>query len=145
MNKDFFTDAEKDSIIAAIKEAETCTSGEIQVHIESKCKKDVLDRASIVFSKLQMHKTELRNGILFYLAVSDRKFAILGDTGINKKVHKCFWDDIKSNMQEKFKEGRFVEGLCEGIRQTGVELKVHFPCAIDDINELPDELSFGDD
>ena len=77
--KDFFTKEQEDIIIQAIKEAELNTSGEIRLHVENNCKINVLDRASHIFKKLSMHKTALRNGVLFYLAVKDKKFAILGD------------------------------------------------------------------
>ena len=70
MANKFFTSEQKQQIISAIKEAELNTSGEIRVHIENHCKKEVLDRAATVFAALKMHKTKLRNGILFYLARS---------------------------------------------------------------------------
>lgn len=143
MPKDQFTPSEKESIIQAIKSAELNTSGEIQVHIENHCKKDVLDRASEVFAILKMHQTQLRNGVLFYLAIEDHKFAILGDAGINNKVPENFWDDIKDHMSQHFHQGNIVAGLCEGISMAGGQLKTHFPYQKDDINELPDDISFG--
>ena len=139
----FFTEAQKASIVAAIKEAEKNTSGEIRVHIESKCKEDVMDHAAFIFEQLEMHKTELRNGVLFYLAVADHKFAILGDGGINAKVPEGFWDEIKEHMLGKFKQGAFADGLADGIRKAGEQLKAHFPYQSDDVNELSDEISFG--
>ena len=75
----------------AIAAAELQTSGELRVHIETTCKGDVMDRASVVFAALKMHKTEARNGVLVYLSTEDRKFAILGDMGINAKVDDGFW------------------------------------------------------
>ena len=143
MAADNFTSAEKEVIVGAIKSAEKDTSGEIQVHIENHCKGDVLDRAAQVFKILKMHKTELRNGVLFYLAMKDHKFAILGDAGINSKVPEHFWDDIKSHMTEKFKNNQIVEGLAEGINMAGLQLKHHFPYQSDDVNELSDDISFG--
>ncbi len=142
--KDFLSEEDKKVIVNAIKEAELNTSGEIRVHIESHCKGNMLDRASYLFKKLQMHKTEQHNGVLFYLAHKDRKFAILGDGGINQKVPENFWDDIKEKMSEKFKEGKYAEGLADGIKESGLQLKAHFPYQSDDVNELPDEISFGD-
>jgi len=142
--KDFFNKEEKLEIRKAILNAELDTSGEIRVHIENECKGDVLDRTSFLFDKLGMKKTELRNGVLFYLAIKSQKFAIIGDTGINKEVPENFWQDIKTTMTEKFNSGNFVEGLSEGITTAGFRLKKHFPHHIDDINELPDEISFGD-
>jgi uncharacterized membrane protein len=104
---------------------------------------DVLDRATYIFEKLGMHKTQLRNGVLFYLAVKDQKFAILGDAGINTKVPANFWDNIKEHMLLKFKEGGFAQGLEDGIRMAGKQLKQHFPYQSNDINELSDEISYG--
>lgn len=139
----YFTEKEKLQIKNAIHAAEFNTSGEIRVHIEKHCKEDVLDRAAYLFEKLEMHKTELRNGVLFYLAIEDHRFAILGDAGINQKVPDDFWEKIKEQMAASFKEGNFAEGLTTGILQAGEKLKQHFPWKKDDENELSDEISFG--
>ena len=140
----YFTAENKLQITNAIRVAETNTSGEIRVHIESRCKGDVLDRAAYVFEKLEIHKTKLRNGVLFYLALEDKKFAILGDAGINQKVPEDFWESIKEEAVAKFKEGLYSEGLAEGIVKAGEQLKEHFPYQDDDVNELSDEISFGE-
>lgn len=139
----YFSEGDKIQIKNAIRAAELNTSGEVRVHIEKHCKGEVLDRAAYIFEKLEMHKTELRNGVLFYLAVDDRKFAILGDAGINQKVPEDFWEEIKKEMLAQFKEGNFTQGLSEGIREAGKQLKAHFPHQQDDVNELSDEISFG--
>ena len=139
----FFSREEKEQIKAAVKEAETNTSGEIRVHIDNHCKEDVLDRAAWWFAKLEMHKTEKRNGVLFYLAVKDQKFAILGDAGINAVTPDDFWDNIKEKMLGHFTEGAFAAGLSEGILMAGEALRSHFPYQDDDVNELSDEISFG--
>ncbi|MDO9339611.1 MAG: TPM domain-containing protein [Bacteroidales bacterium] len=138
----FFTKEQQAQILASVKEAEKETSGEIKVHIETSFTGDVLDRASWVFKKLGMHKTTERNGVLFYLAVSNRKFAIIGDAGINAKVPAGFWDEISTLLQKNFREGKFTEGLAEGIMLAGKQLKTHFPYSKDDVNELSDEISF---
>jgi uncharacterized membrane protein len=142
--KDFFTKKQKLEIKKAILNAELDTSGEIRVHIENQCRGDALDRASYLFGKLGMNKTDLHNGVLFYLAISSKRFAILGDSGINKEVPENFWEDIKIAMAEKFKTGDFTQGLVDGITMAGFRLKKHYPHHIDDINELPDEISFGE-
>ena len=140
----YFTEENKLQITNAIRVAETNTSGEIRVHIEKSCKGDVLDQAAYVFEKLAMHKTELRNGVLFYLAVEDHKFAILGDAGINQKVPEDFWVKIKEHVISKFKDVDFAGGLSEGVVMAGEQLKQHFPYQEDDVNELSDEISFGE-
>ena len=141
--KKYFTEENKLQIANAIRVAELNTSGEIRVHIEKHCKGDVLDQAAYIFEKLEMHKTELRNGVLFYLAVEDRKFAILGDAGINQKVPADFWEKTKEVVVEKFKDGAIAVGLASGIILAGEQLKEHFPYQTGDVNELSDEISFG--
>jgi uncharacterized membrane protein len=138
----FFSKEQQAQILASVKEAELETSGEIRVHIETSLKGDVLDRAAWLFNKLGMDKTAERNGVLFYLAVDDRKFAILGDGGLNSKVPAGFWNEISEHLKKNFKEGKFTEGLSEGIIMAGNQLKKHFPYKKNDINELPDEISF---
>jgi len=138
----FFTKEQKEIILSAIKESEKDTSGEIRVHIETHCPEDVLDRAAWIFRKLGMDKTRERNGVLFYLAVADRKFAIIGDAGINSKVPEGFWNQVKELLTKYFKDGLFTEGLAEGIKLAGRQLKTFFPYRKDDVNELSDEISF---
>ncbi len=140
----FFKQEEKDTVVKAIREAELNTSGEIRVHIERRCKEDVLDRAAYLFERLGIHKTEKRNGVLFYLAIDDHKFAILGDAGINAVTAEDFWDNIKEKMLAEFQEKRFSGGLELGILLAGEQLKEHFPYKHDDVNELPDDISFGE-
>lgn len=140
----FFTKEQQAHILDAIKEAEKETSGEIRVHVETRLSGNVLDRASWIFKQIGMHHTEAKNGVLFYLAVRNRKFAIIGDSGINAKVPEGFWDKIKVLMEADFREKRFTEGLVKGILMAGNQLKEHFPHMANDINELPDEISFDD-
>lgn len=140
----FFNEEQKKQITDAIKHAELNTSGEIRLHIESDCKEDVLDRAAFMFEKLDMHKTELRNGVLFYLSINDRKFAILGDAGINAVTPDNFWDEIKETVITHFKKEEFAQGLSKGIEMAGNALKEHFPYQTDDVNELSDDISFND-
>lgn len=141
--KTFLTKEQQSAIVQAIVEAEKATSGEIRVHMESSCKGDVLDNAAHVFKKLKMHKTALRNGVLIYLAVNDRKFAILGDAGINSKVPEGFWDQVKDTMTAHFVKGDFTGGLTQGILMAGEKLKAYFPIMANDKNELSNEISFG--
>ena len=129
-------------IVEAIRQAELNTSGEIKVHIENHCRGDVEKRSLYVFDRLKLNETKLRNGVLIYLAIKDHKFAILGDEGINKVVEDNFWNDVKGLMISHFKEGRFAEGLEQGIMRCGEKLKTYFRYQSDDINEIPDDISY---
>ena len=141
--QDFFSTWEQNQIKTAIEKAELDTSGEIRVHVENLCKGDVLDKAAFVFKQLGMEKTGLRNGVLIYLAIKDRKFAIIGDLGINSVVPEGFWDNIKKEMLVSFQKNEFCTGLCNAIEAVGEHLKKYFPYKKDDVNELKDDISFG--
>ena len=140
----FFTREQQMQIRGAIKEAEGETSGEIRVHIETSLTGNVLDRAAWIFNRIGMHATDDRNGVLIYLAVRNKEFAIIGDGGINAKVSENFWDKTKVVIQKHFRQEKYAEGLIEGILMAGNQLKEHFPRKKDDSNELPDEISFDD-
>ena len=141
-NKSFFSKEEKEAIVKAIAEAEAMTSGEIRVHVESRCKNEnVLDRAVEVFYNLKMNTTAQQNGVLIYLAHEDHKFAILGDKGINHVVPANFWDSIKEVMREHFKKDEFFQGVVFAIKETGFHLKQYFPLQHNDKNELSNEIS----
>ncbi|WP_047247502.1 TPM domain-containing protein [Maribacter thermophilus] len=141
--EDFLTPAEEQEIVEAIIEAEKNTSGEIRVHIEAHTRSNHFERAQEVFHMLKMDNTKESNGVLIYVAVNDRKFVICGDKGIDHVVPENFWDTTKDAIQRKFKEGKFKEGIIDGILMAGNELKTHFPWRANDTNELSNEISKG--
>ena len=142
--KNFLTPSEREDIQRCIAEAELRTSGEIRVHIENSLKGEVMSRAEEVFKKLKMHETVLKNGVLFYLAIKDKRFAILADEGINSKVPEGFWEAISKEMSSEFAHGRFLNGLMTGITMSGEQLTYYFPRSEDDKNELSNDISFGE-
>lgn len=143
MAEAFFTDTEQQQIIAAIQHAEKQTSGEIRVHIEPECKGDPYDRAQEVFTKLGMHATAQKNGVLFYVAYTDKKLAVLGDQGIHEKVTQDFWEEEKELMTANFKTGHYCDGLCIAIQKAGEKLKAYFPHdSENDQDELSNDISF---
>lgn len=139
----YFSKEQQKQIVEAIQQAETNTSGEIRVHIESKCNEDVLDHAAWLFNYLKMDTTAQRNGVLIYLAVESKKFAIIGDKGINAVVPTDFWDTTKEKMKSHFSQGQLTEGIVSAVLAAGEHLKAFFPYQSDDVNELSDEISFG--
>jgi uncharacterized membrane protein len=139
----FLTQEEENEIVEAICTAEKNTSGEIRVHIENSTTLDAFDRAMEVFHLLNMDQTELKNGVLIYLAVEDRTFVICGDKGINDLVTPDFWDTTKDIMVTHFKNNQFKQGLIDGILRAGEQLKTYFPWQEGDVNELSNEISKG--
>jgi uncharacterized membrane protein len=141
--EEFLTANEEQEIVAAIRDAEKNTSGEIRVHIEKSTKLDAFDRAKEVFHMLKMDNTKQQNGVLIYVAVIDRTFVIYGDEGINQVVEDDFWDTTRDAILLQFKKGDFKQGLVDGILKAGKALEAFFPWHHTDSNELPNTISKG--
>lgn len=141
----FFSPEEEQRIIEAIRAAEGQTSGEVRVHVDRNPERPALEEAARVFRRLGMHRTEARNGVLILIAPQRREFAIIGDEGIHALVGDNFWQAERDLMQAHFRQGQFVEGLILVIAQVGDKLKQYFPREQNDVNELSDEVSYGDD
>lgn len=141
----FFTKAEEAAIIEAIQQAEQNTSGEIRVHLHEAIDRSLQRDAQTAFRKMAMQKTKARNGVLIFLVPEEKKFAILGDKGINEVVPPDFWEAVKDKMQHFFREGAFTQGVCAGIEQVGAQLKAYFPYQSDDVDELPNEISYQEE
>lgn len=139
----FLTQNDEEAIVEAIQRAEKNTSGEIRVHIEKETSVATLERAMEVFRSLNMSATKDRNGVLIYVAVDSKKFAIYGDEGINEKVGTDFWNSTKDIMQNHFKKGNNKQAFIDGIKEAGTQLKKYFPFQQDDTDELSNEISKG--
>lgn len=142
---DLLTAEEQKAVVDAVRQAELDTSGEIRVHIEDRCGVDPMERAAFVFRRIGMEETADRNGVLIYIAGKSKVFAIIGDEGINKVVPQSYWSDVCASMAESFRAGRFADGIAAAVRTVGEKLKAFFPYRTDDVNELPDDISFGED
>jgi len=143
--KDFFTTEEKQLITEAIQQAEKMTSGEVRVFVEGKCSYvDAIDRAAELFFNLQMQKTEERNAVLIYIAMTDHQLAVFGDEGIHKKVGNEYWNIEVKKMISNFNRENYAKGISEVVEDIGEALTKHFPYNNNtDKNELPDDIVFG--
>ncbi|WP_421946225.1 TPM domain-containing protein [Pedobacter sp.] len=139
-----FSDIEQDKIAHAIAEAEKATSGEIRIAIDKHCESDAYQTATEYFAKLDMDKTAQRNGVLIYLAHADHKFAIIGDSGINRLVPDNFWETTKIAMSAHFAKGNLADGIVAGVALAGEKLALFFPYQTGDINELPNDIVYMD-
>ncbi len=142
---DFFSKEEKEKILAAIKQTEKNTSGEVRVFIENHCSfVDAIDRAIEVFHRLKMGQTDYRNATLVYVAIKDKQLAVFGDEGIYNKTGKEFWNNAVAHMLQKFDKENYADGIAEVVKEIGAALSLHFPYdAATDKNELPDDIVFG--
>src|SRR6185503_11305777 len=142
--KKFFTDEEQRLIVSAIKNAERCTSGEVRVHVESRCSYvDALDRAVELFAQMGMQATAERNAVLVYVAVKDQQLAVFGDEGIHQKVGSEYWNNEVKKMLHEFNRDNYAKGIADVVEDIGQALQKFFPYTEGDKNELSDDIQFG--
>ncbi|WP_144283517.1 TPM domain-containing protein [Chryseobacterium echinoideorum] len=142
MNR-FLTDHQIASLVEAIQSAESLSTGEIRVHIDSTTDDKIAEAAFEVFKELCKDKTAEKNAVLFHVNFEQKYLTIIGDTGIHEKVHQSFWDHLHDYITSEFAKGHFYQALKSAILETGIELKKHFPINGKNHNELPDEITFS--
>jgi len=143
--RDGFGPAEEARIVAAIREAESRTSGEIRVRIERACPGDPLETARRRFASLRMNRTAERNGVLLFLSSTDRKLAVVGDEGIHAHVGAEFWSGLLDRLAARLRAGEAGAGVEEAVLAVGAKLAERFPPVPGDVNELPDAISTDED
>jgi uncharacterized membrane protein len=127
-------------IVAAIRAAELRTSGELVVSFAPPFRGDVRGAAERAFKRLGMTRTSRRNGVLFFVVPSRRRFVVLGDVAIHERVGQRFWENIAGAMSDRFRDEDFVGGLLRGIAVAADALAAHFPPVFPDRNELVDHI-----
>ncbi len=140
--RNFFNEQEQQMLIDAIAKAEQHTSGEIRLHLENFCFGSEVKAAERVFTRLNMHQTAERNGVLIYIATVSRKIAVIGDEGIHQKLGASFWQTVVDRLIAQFKAERKAPALAECIVECGRQLGKYFPLAEGDTNELSNDISF---
>lgn len=140
-----FSDQDLKDISEAIKTFEGRTSGEIVISFNTTSYKQPYKFAQRIFKKAKLYQTKERNATLIILFLTEQKFAVYGDAGIHEKVPESFWEETVANMKTSFAKGKMLEGLLYGINELGKNLAKYFPVAHDDVNELSDDINFGDD
>jgi len=144
--KPMLPEAVQESVVAAIRQAEAHTTGEIRVFVEHHCNyMDALDRAAELFTSLGMVQTEMRNAVLIYLAITDKQFALYGDAAVYSKVGGAgFWQQAADLLQNGLRNRAIDDGLVACITALGQAMTLHFPYDSEvEKNELPDEIVFG--
>lgn len=131
-------------VVAAIKEAERATSGEVRVYVEKRCSYiDALDRAVEIFQQMNMQATRERNAVLVYIALKDHQLAVYGDEGIHQKVGTAYWYEEVNKMIRDFNRENYAQGIAGCVIDIGKALQHFFPYTDKDENELSDEIQFG--
>ena len=141
---ELLTRREKKQIVDTIQDIEQKTSSEIRLYIEGECPySNPLERTKEIFQHLGMDKTELRNGVLMYIASESRVFSVFGDQAIYTKANDDFWQAKITFMTTFFKNEQYAEGIEAGLKSIGQSLSEYFPATGKRKNELPDDIVFG--
>jgi uncharacterized membrane protein len=143
--KAFLSALEDERIVAAIREAEARSRGEIRVHVAEREVTNPRTEAALVFDKLGMADTAERNGVLVFVAPASQSITVLGDRAVHERCGEAFWTAVVEQVRDEFRAGRFTEGIVAAVRAVGDELARHFPRdrGETDRNELPDTVSRG--
>ena len=139
----YLTAQQMASLVEAIQTAESKSTGEIRIHIDSNTEDEIAKKAFDVFKSLGMDKTKERNAVLFHVNFEQQYLTIIGDEGIHDKVQQYFWDQLHDKTTQEFSKGNFYNGLKNAVLETGSELKKFFPFSGENYNELPDEITFS--
>lgn len=100
----------------------------------------VRERAVRAFYEKGLYKTRDETGVLIFISLMERKVWILGDRGIDRKVSHSTWGEYARELTTGLRENKACEALCNIIGKIGMEVCVHFPRKVDDVNELSDEV-----
>jgi len=139
----FFTKEEQSQIKQAIEQAERKTSAEIVVRLERNCPGDPLVHCRDLLQTLGITEAKSRSGAILFISLEDHKVAVFGDVNVDRVFSQEHWDALCSKLVLGFKEDRHCEALCEAIHWIGERLSGPLPYLKEDVNELPDDLSFG--
>jgi uncharacterized membrane protein len=125
--KKFIDQLQHDALVAAIRDAEKKTSGQIRVLISHKSMTDPVAAAQQEFERLGMAKSPERNGVLIFVTPRTRRFAVIGDAGVHAKCGDGFWRELAQAMTDYFRKSEFNEGISHGVAKAGELLAEHFP------------------
>ena len=143
-----FSESDLADIAAAVSRVEQAAAAEVRVHLERRVHHargeapDALTRAQVVFHHLGMHRTAHRNGVLVYLALEDRKLAIVGDEAIHARVGDSYWEGVRDLMVRHLRAEAPRDAVVHAVEDLGRVLAQHFPRRPGDAGgELPNEVS----
>ena len=128
-----FSEHDLEEIAAAVGRVERAADAEIRVHLEQRVHgkrgetPDALARAQALFHHLGMHKTRHRNGVLVYLALDDRKLAIVGDEAIHAHVGDAYWARVRDLMVSHLRAEAPRDAVVHAVDDLGRVLAEHFP------------------
>jgi uncharacterized membrane protein len=129
-------------LLEKIGQIENRSSGEVRLHVTDRRVKDTLEAARKTFTALGITRTRRRNGVLVFLSLPSRTFAIVGDEGIDRVTGPQYWESLRDTMAKRFSAGSYADGLLDILDRVEAVLVEHFPYEEGDVDELPDDISY---
>lgn len=115
-------------IVRALAQVERITTAEIRVHLTRKVlERDPFATAESVFKRFQMTRTTHRNGVLIYVNLRTRRFAIAADVGAQEALGRRYWDELARALAEDLRSTHPENAIAIAVRTLGVTLHQHFP------------------
>jgi uncharacterized membrane protein len=111
----------------AILAVEATTTAPLRVSLAPYFWGDAYSVARRAFKRLRMDRTPERNGVLFFIVPSRRRFAVFADSRAHEKVGQEVWDHVARTIEEGLRAGNPTEGVIRGIEEAGRHLAKHFP------------------
>ncbi|MCX7877105.1 MAG: TPM domain-containing protein [Ignavibacteria bacterium] len=141
----YFSEEDLQKIQEALDELERKTCGEIVLSFHERLTlwEKLYDRHELAlkdFRRLGVSNTKYRTGILFYVLFSEKYFDIIADEGIYRKIPDEFWNELESELQESFRQGKFAEGILTLIRKAQKLLEKEFPQRGSSEDEIQGEI-----
>ena len=125
--RSFSKHLQHDRIVAAIRDSELKTTGEIRVSISPKHTDDAVAAARKEFVRLGLNRSPERNNVLIFVAPRARQFAVIGDEAVHAKCGDDFWRQLADAMTGYFRKSEFTPGILHGVQKAGELLATHFP------------------
>lgn len=132
-----------DRLHAKIAAAEQLTSAELRVVVTRSSWFGIKNKAHRLFTKYGLNKTVQRNAVMILVDTRSRELLIYGDEGVDERVGRDFWNDVRDAMVDELREGHLADGLATGIRLVGEKLASIFPADSTNRNGLANDVIFA--
>jgi uncharacterized membrane protein len=133
---------EQNRLLDKIARNEKRSCGEVRIHVTGRRVKDPLEEARRTVTSLGRTATNRRNGVLVFLSLPSRSFAIVGDEEMDRITPADYWEGLRDTLAENFAAGEYCEGLLDILDRVEAVLTEHFPYEKGDVDELPDDISY---
>ena len=104
-----------------------------------KLAKNVQDAARVAFFELGISRTSGRNGLLVFVSTFEQRAYVVADVGIDTSRLGPKWTEACAVLSSAVAR-RDLAGFESALESLGPVLGALMPRAVEDVNELPDEV-----